>query len=94
MQQIGTATEYLVLVAYAGGNVAKLLLKCYLIMLVCTATLTVGFYVVAAYYASRIDSVVDENWDDVQFQVRETLQTCLCLSSNLHSTVVHQATRT
>ena len=49
---------------------AKLLLKCYLIMLICTATLTVGFYVVAAYYASRIDSVVEDNWDNPQFQVR------------------------
>lgn len=48
-----------------------MLLKCYLIMLICTATVTVCFYVVAAYTASGIDSFVDENWDNPDFQAQK-----------------------
>ena len=64
-----------VAVLLAGGNVAKLLLKCYLIMLICTATVTVCFYIVAAYTASRIDSV------RVQLNQSLYLPTHLCSQS-------------
>ena len=50
---------------------ARVLLKCYLIMLVCTATVTVCFYVVAAYTASRIDTVVENNWENPDFQAQK-----------------------
>ena len=65
---MGSSSDNVMWPSRAGGNVAKRLLKCYLIMLICTATITVVFYVVAAYSASRIDSVVEENWDNPDFQ--------------------------